>query len=72
MDINYCGNYFTIHVNQTIVLYALNNDVCQLFLNKIGQGDRREFIIYINIYNRVYEIKKFCRGVPVMAQQKQI
>ena len=36
----FCGNHFTVYVNQTIMLYALNlySDVCQLFLNKIGEG----------------------------------
>ena len=41
MDINwtYCGNHFTICVNQIIILYALNlySDVYQLFLNKTGK-----------------------------------
>ena len=33
----YYGNYFTIYVNQIIMLYTLNlcNDVCQLFFNYI-------------------------------------
>ena len=36
----YCGNCFTVYVNQTITLYALNlqSDVCQLFLNKTGKN----------------------------------
>lgn len=31
--------YFTTHVNQTIMVYALNlfSDICLLFLNKTGQ-----------------------------------
>ena len=39
----YCGNHFTIYVNQTITLYALNlpNDVHQLFLNKTGGNKRK-------------------------------
>ena len=41
MDISwtYCGNHFTIYVNHTIMLYALNlhSDVCQLFLNTTGK-----------------------------------
>ena len=41
MDViwTYFSDHFTIYVNLTIVLYALNlyRDVCQLFLNKIGK-----------------------------------
>lgn len=40
MDVNwtYCDNHFTMYVNQTLKLYALNlySDVCQLFFNKTG------------------------------------
>ena len=40
MDVSwmYRNKHFTIYVNQTIMLYALNSysDVCQLFLNKTG------------------------------------
>ena len=40
MDVSwtYCGNHFTIYVNQTIMLYLLSlyNHVFQLFLNKTG------------------------------------
>ena len=43
MDVSwtYCGKYFTVHVNQTIMLYALKSysDVCQLFLNKTGKNN---------------------------------
>ena len=37
---NCYGKYFTIHVNQTIMLYDLNlySKVCQLFLNKTGKN----------------------------------
>ena len=46
MDISwaYYGTFFIIHVIQTIRLYALNlqNDVCQLFLNKTrGKKEKR-------------------------------
>lgn len=40
MDVSriYCGNHVTIHINQTIMLHALNIfDVCQLFLSKTGR-----------------------------------
>ena len=41
MDVSwtYCGNHFTIYVNQIIMLYVYNlySDVCQLFLNKAGK-----------------------------------
>lgn len=44
MDVNWtnCGNHFTEHVNETIMLCALNlySDVSQLFLNKIG-GEKK-------------------------------
>lgn len=32
----YCGNHFTVYLNQTILLYTLSfhSDVCQLFLKK--------------------------------------
>ena len=37
MDVNwtYCGNYFTVYVNKTIMLYMFKfySDICQLFLN---------------------------------------
>ena len=40
MDVSqaYCGNPFTIHVTQTIMLYVLNlhSGVSQLFPNKTG------------------------------------
>ena len=40
MDVSctYCHKHFTIYVNQTIMVYALNSYsiVCQLFLNKTG------------------------------------
>ena len=41
----YCGNHFTIYVNQTITLYALNlpNDVHRLFLNKTGGNKRKRW-----------------------------
>ena len=42
MDISwtYCGNHFTICINQTILLYALNlySHVGHLFLNKTGKN----------------------------------
>ena len=40
MDVTliYCGNYFTIYVNQTLMLYSLNLEiVCQLFFSKTGK-----------------------------------
>ena len=42
----YCGTFFTIHVIQTIRLYALNlqNDVCQLFLNKTRNKKREKSV----------------------------
>ena len=46
MDVSgtYCGNHFTIYVNQTIMLYPLNlySDVYQLFLNKIGNKKKKQ------------------------------
>lgn len=43
MDVSrtYCGKHFTVHVTQTIMLYALKpySDVCQLFLNKPGNNN---------------------------------
>lgn len=39
-----CDSYFTIQVNQTIMLHALNlySDACQLFLNKTsGKNAKR-------------------------------
>ena len=40
----YCDNHFTIYMNQTFMLYALNidNDVCQLFLNKTRGGNNKK------------------------------
>ena len=34
-----CSNRFTIYANQTVMLDTVNgyNDICQLFLNKIGK-----------------------------------
>lgn len=40
-----CGNHFTQHVNQTMMLYTLSlyNDAYQLFLNKTrGKGKRKK------------------------------
>ena len=36
----YCGYHFTMYVNQTIMLYALNlySDVCQSFFNTTGKS----------------------------------
>ena len=50
-----CGDHFTIHVNQTIMLYILNlySDVCQLYLNKTEKTNKvslrrsRYFICYL-------------------------
>lgn len=46
-------NHFTVYVDQTIMLYALNlhSDICQLFLNKIGK-ERFEKILNLNELNR--------------------
>lgn len=48
----YCGNYFTVYVNQTIMLYTLNlySDECQLFLNKTVNKVRKH---YPNGWNRI-------------------
>lgn len=41
MDVSptHCGHHFMIHVNQIIMLYALDvyNEVCQLFLSNTGK-----------------------------------
>lgn len=36
----FCGKHFTVYVNRTTMLYALNvhSDTCQFFLNKFGEG----------------------------------
>ena len=41
----FCGNHFTIYVNQTIMLRALNSysDVCQLLFNKTGKNEYQNF-----------------------------
>ena len=37
------GNYFTVYVSQTIILYILNlySEVCQLYLNKTGGKSKK-------------------------------
>ena len=41
----YCGNPFTIHVSQIIMLYTLNlcGAVCQLYLKKTGKNYSPDF-----------------------------
>ena len=46
MDVSrtYYSNYFTMYVNQTIMLYAFNfcSHIYQLFLNKTGEKKKKE------------------------------
>lgn len=42
-----CGNYFTIYVNQAIMLYTFNlhSDMYQLFLNKTVKKKFKNIIL---------------------------
>ena len=44
MDVNYCGNYFTMYVNQ-VMLYVLN--LAMLYVNyisiELGEADKLQF-----------------------------
>jgi len=44
VSLTYCGNHFTIYINQTIMLYTLNlhHDVRKLFLNKTGKSCEKQ------------------------------
>ena len=47
-SLTYFGNYFTIYINQTIMMKALKlySEVCQLSLNKTGNN----YSAYISAY----------------------
>ena len=52
VSLTYCGNHFTVNVNQTIMSYALNlsRDRGQLFLSKI-LGEKHCELVPVNTFS---------------------
>lgn len=47
----YCGHHFVMYVNQTVMLYALNNGVCQLFFTITGTKEMFMSLLFINLFS---------------------
>ena len=61
----YCGNHFTIYINQIIMLHTLNlySGICQLFLNKTKKKKTTSFS-YAFLYTISLALPSWTISIP--------